>query len=86
MTCPSALAARVAHVAVDAEGRLDEADYDRLLRQHQGKVRLVAVTGASNVTGFLNPLHRLAEKAHAAGGALPGGLRPARSAPPRRHA
>jgi selenocysteine lyase/cysteine desulfurase len=30
-------------------------------------VRLVAVTGASNVTGYVNPIHRLAEKAHAAG-------------------
>ena len=28
---------------------------------------LVAVTGASNVTGFLQPVHRLARKAHAAG-------------------
>jgi cysteine desulfurase/selenocysteine lyase len=64
---PFRAVAEVAHVAVDAEGRLDEADYDRLLRQHGGKVRLVAVTGASNVTGFLNPLHRLANKAHAAG-------------------
>jgi cysteine desulfurase/selenocysteine lyase len=27
----------------------------------------VAVTGASNVTGYLNPIHRLARKAHAAG-------------------
>jgi selenocysteine lyase/cysteine desulfurase len=64
---PFRAAARVAHVAVDAQGRLDEADFDRLLKQHRGKVRLVAVTGASNVTGFLNPLHRLAEKSHAAG-------------------
>jgi selenocysteine lyase/cysteine desulfurase len=30
-------------------------------------VALVAVTGASNVTGFLQPIHRLAQKAHAAG-------------------
>jgi selenocysteine lyase/cysteine desulfurase len=64
---PFRAVAQVAHVAVDADGRLDEADFDRLLRQHQGKVRLVAITGASNVTGYLNPLHRLAEKAHAAG-------------------
>ncbi len=59
--------ARVIHVAVDPQGRLDEADYDRLLQQHRGRVRLVAVTGASNVTGYVNPIHRLAEKAHAAG-------------------
>src|SRR5690606_24454379 len=34
---------------------------------HAGRVKLVAISGASNVTGHLNPIHRLAEKAHAAG-------------------
>jgi selenocysteine lyase/cysteine desulfurase len=28
---------------------------------------MVTITGASNVTGYLNPIHRLAEKAHSAG-------------------
>lgn len=64
---PFRAAARVVHVRVDAQGRLNEADFDNQLRRHAGAVRLVAVTGASNVTGFVNPIHRLAEKAHAAG-------------------
>jgi cysteine desulfurase/selenocysteine lyase len=64
---PFRAVARVIHVAVDSEGRLDEADFDRLLELHRGNIRLVAVTGASNVTGYLNPIHRLAEKAHAVG-------------------
>jgi selenocysteine lyase/cysteine desulfurase len=34
---------------------------------HAGRVRLVAVTGGSNVTGHLPDIHGLAEKAHAAG-------------------
>jgi selenocysteine lyase/cysteine desulfurase len=58
---------RLYHVAVNDDGTLDEEDFDRLLRQHAGRVRLVAISGASNVTGCLNPIHRLAEKAHAAG-------------------
>jgi selenocysteine lyase/cysteine desulfurase len=57
----------VIHVGVLPDGRLDEADYDRLLAQHRGRVALVAISGASNVTGYINPIHRLAEKAHAAG-------------------
>jgi cysteine desulfurase/selenocysteine lyase len=64
---PFRAVARVIHVAVDSQGRLNEADYDRLLQQHRGTVRLVAITGASNVTGFINPIHSLAEKAHGAG-------------------
>ena len=59
--------ATVDHVAANALGELDEADFDRKLAQHAGRVKMVAVTGASNVTGFLPPIHRLAEKAHAAG-------------------
>ncbi len=59
--------ARLVHVAVKEDGTLDEDDFDRLLRRHASRVKLVAVTGASNVTGCLNPIHRLAEKAHAVG-------------------
>ncbi len=59
--------AHVEHVLPDASGALDEAHLDHLLARYAGRVRLVAVTGASNVTGYINPIHRIAEKAHAAG-------------------
>jgi cysteine desulfurase/selenocysteine lyase len=59
--------ARLFHVAVHDDGSLDEDHFDWLLRQHAGRVKLIAISGASNVTGHLNPIHRLAEKAHAAG-------------------
>jgi selenocysteine lyase/cysteine desulfurase len=59
--------ARVVHIKVTPQGRLDEADFDAQLENYRGRVALVAVSGASNVTGFINPVHRLAEKAHAAG-------------------
>ncbi|MBN2609130.1 MAG: aminotransferase class V-fold PLP-dependent enzyme [Candidatus Fermentibacteraceae bacterium] len=55
------------HVRIEPDGRLDEEHYDSILRDHAGRIALVAVTGASNVTGFILPIHRLAEKAHAAG-------------------
>ena len=58
---------KTVHVALQPDGRLDEADFDAQLEKYRGRVALVAVTGASNVTGFLNPIDRLAEKAHAAG-------------------
>ena len=59
--------ARVVRAAVTSDGRLDENDLDRLLHTYRGRVALVAVSGASNVTGFVQPIHRLARKAHAAG-------------------
>lgn len=58
---------RVVHVRATPEGRLDEEDFDRQLAAHAGHIALVAVSGASNVTGFIQPIHRLARKAHAAG-------------------
>ncbi|MCJ7708952.1 MAG: aminotransferase class V-fold PLP-dependent enzyme [Anaerolineales bacterium] len=59
--------ATVVYAGLLPDGRLDEADFDRKLDAHRKAIRLVAVTGASNVSGTLNPIHRLAEKAHAAG-------------------
>jgi selenocysteine lyase/cysteine desulfurase len=59
--------ARVAYVRVDARGQIDEDHYAALLRRHAGRVRLVAISGGSNVTGTLPAIHRLAEQAHAAG-------------------
>jgi selenocysteine lyase/cysteine desulfurase len=59
--------ARVEHVRADALGRLDEEHLDVLLDRFAGRVRIVAVTGGSNVTGHLPDIHRIAAKAHAAG-------------------
>jgi selenocysteine lyase/cysteine desulfurase len=64
---PFRRAARVIHAGVDACGRLDEADFDDKLRTYGERIGLVAISGASNVTGYVNPVHRLAEKAHAVG-------------------
>jgi selenocysteine lyase/cysteine desulfurase len=59
--------AHTIHVGLTPDGRLDEAGFDLQLKAYGQRVALVAITGASNVTGYINPIHRLAEKAHAAG-------------------
>ena len=53
-----------------ADGTLDVDDLDRLLARHAGRIALLAVTGASNVTGVVPPIHDLAERVHAAGGRI----------------
>lgn len=58
---------KVVHVGAMPDGRLDEDDFDHQLRQFTGRIALVTVTGASNVSGFIQPIHRLARKAHQAG-------------------
>lgn len=54
----------VKYIDVDQQGRLDIDDYEQKLRQYSGRIRLVAVTGASNITGYKNDVHRLARLAH----------------------
>jgi selenocysteine lyase/cysteine desulfurase len=59
--------AEVVHVGLKPDGSLDLDDYARKLTELRGRVELVAVTGASNVSGWVNPVHDLARLAHAAG-------------------
>ncbi len=59
--------AAMVHARATPEGRLDEADFDRQLERYGNRVALVAVSGASNVSGFVQPIHRLARKAHSVG-------------------
>ena len=59
--------AEVVHVSVHPDGGLDLEDFDSKLAEYGDRVALVSVTGGSNVTGFITPIHDLAEKAHAAG-------------------
>jgi selenocysteine lyase/cysteine desulfurase len=56
---------RVVHFGVTADGALDYEDLERKLAA--GPVKLVAVTGASNVTGYITDVHRIARLAHARG-------------------
>jgi cysteine desulfurase / selenocysteine lyase len=59
--------ASVIHVGITPEGHPDLTMMRRLLEQHKGRVKLVAVNGASNITGICSPVHDIATWAHAAG-------------------
>lgn len=60
-------ATRTIHIDLRDDGYLNEKDLERLLDLYAERIALLAITGASNVTGILNPIHRMAEKAHAVG-------------------
>lgn len=55
---------RVLYTEVDEAGRLRLDDLEKKLRTSRGRVRLVTVTGASNVTGHINPIGEIARLAH----------------------
>jgi len=52
------------YVKIKEDGQLSLADLKEKLVKYQGRVTLVTVTGASNVTGYINPVYRIAELAH----------------------
>lgn len=57
----------VVHVEVDSTGRLDLEDLRDKMEHFGRRVRLVTVSGASNVTGYLPQIHEIARMAHAYG-------------------
>lgn len=59
--------ANVVYIPLTADGRLDEVEFDVLLKRYCDQIALISISGASNVTGFINPIHRMAERAHAIG-------------------
>jgi selenocysteine lyase/cysteine desulfurase len=54
----------VIHVEVDNQGRLDWNDFEDKLKKYKNKIGIIAVTGASNVSGYINDVHAIAEIAH----------------------
>ncbi|MBQ2477853.1 MAG: aminotransferase class V-fold PLP-dependent enzyme [Erysipelotrichales bacterium] len=57
----------VIYAEVDEQGRIIYDDIERLLTENEGKVKYVSVTAASNVTGYVTDVHRVAKMAHAHG-------------------
>lgn len=64
---PWRVAADIVHIGLTPEGRIDKNDFDEKLSRYGDRIALVAISGASNVTGYLTPIHRLAEKIHQVG-------------------
>jgi len=56
--------AQTVYADVDESGRLIVADIERILRVYGGRIKFVAVTAASNVTGYVNDVHHIAGLAH----------------------
>ncbi len=67
---PWRMRAKVVHIDVDGSGRLNMDDLKQKLDEYEGRIQLVAITGASNVTGFINPMKDIARMVHAHGAEL----------------
>lgn len=54
----------VLYAEVDELGLLRKEKIEELIKKHKGKVKYLTITGASNVTGYLNPINEIAKMAH----------------------
>lgn len=52
------------YIQLGADGRLSIEDLECKLVKYKGCVKLVTVSGASNVTGYINPIYEIAKLAH----------------------
>ncbi len=59
--------ATVKHVRLNEDGTISKEHFVEQLKEHGSKVKLVAITGASNVSGYINDLDFFATGTHRAG-------------------
>lgn len=58
------------YISVDADGRLSLEDLESKLNKYNNHIKLVAITGASNITGYKNPIYAIAKLVHKFGSKL----------------
>lgn len=54
----------VIYIEVDNKGILSKEKIESIVRKNKGKAKYITITGASNVTGYLNPINEIAKLAH----------------------
>jgi len=54
----------VDYININDDGSLSLKDLEKKLINYKGSVKLVTVTGASNVTGIMNPIYKIARLCH----------------------
>lgn len=61
---------KVEYIEVDEHGRLKIEELEEKLKTNHGRVKYVSLTGASNVTGYINDIHFIAKLVHKYGAKL----------------
>lgn len=59
--------AQVEHIEVNVDGTISKDDFRDKLKEFGSRIKLVAITGASNVTGFINDIDMFTRETHRIG-------------------
>lgn len=58
---------KIKYIRTKETGELDLEHLESLLNQYKNRIKLVSITGASNVTGYINPIQFIAKLVHRVG-------------------
>jgi selenocysteine lyase/cysteine desulfurase len=58
--------AKTVYISSFPDGSFDYADLEKKLQEHRGRVKWVSITGASNLTGYIPDIKRIARLVHSA--------------------
>jgi len=59
--------ATIKYIDTTPDGEINLDHLVQLINSYQGRIKLVSITGASNVTGYINPIYEIARLSHEAG-------------------
>ena len=59
---------KVDYVEVDELGRIDFNSLNEKINEYNGNIKFLSITGASNVTGYMNEIYKASKLIHKAGG------------------
>lgn len=59
--------AKVVHIGTSSDGSLDLDQFENTINRYSRRIKLVAVSGASNITGYINPIYEIAKLTHKIG-------------------
>ncbi len=57
----------VKHIEINHDGTISRKSFEELLSKYGSRIKLVAITGASNVSGYINDVDYFAKMAHSVG-------------------
>lgn len=58
---------KVVHVGLNPDGTISKDDFQARLKEYGSRIKMVAITGASNVTGYINDIDYFAAETHKVG-------------------
>lgn len=61
---------RLEYIEIDEYGKISLEEIEKTLKEYEGEFKYLTIAGASNVTGYINPINKIAKLVHKYGGKI----------------